>query len=169
MADELYANGFTAAQLRSGRARALHPASLQPPSRTHRLLKSSPSPPSPLLQGSNTDKLTANVSFPLKELCLADFASPECPVPPPDCTYDLFAVSNHYGTLGGGHYTAICRAPMAGGKETWYSYNDEVVTQVPATQVRREGRECERAIVWGGEGGISKGARRPGTRTMARW
>jgi hypothetical protein len=25
--------------------------------------------------------------------------------------YELFAVSNHYGNLVGGHYTAVCRAP----------------------------------------------------------
>ena len=33
--------------------------------------------------------------------------------------YDLFAVSQHYGSTGGGHYTAICK-----NFEKWYSYND---------------------------------------------
>lgn len=28
--------------------------------------------------------------------------------------YDLFAVSNHYGSLGGGHYTAYARMPDTG-------------------------------------------------------
>ncbi len=45
------------------------------------------------MQGSNTDKLTANVSFPLKELNLHQFASPETPCSPSECTYDLFGVS----------------------------------------------------------------------------
>ncbi|GAB4823329.1 hypothetical protein N2152v2_010375 [Parachlorella kessleri] len=85
-------------------------------------------------KGSNTDKLTANVSFPLKELNLHQFASPETPCSPSECTYDLFGVSNHYGSLSGGHYTAICRVPLGGGKEAWYSYNDEVVTRVTAQQ-----------------------------------
>jgi len=33
--------------------------------------------------------------------------------------YDLFAVSQHYGGTGGGHYTAVCKN---NGK--WFSYND---------------------------------------------
>jgi hypothetical protein len=53
------------------------------------------------LQGASTDKLTANVSFPLKGLRLHQFASPECPAGPDECSYDLFAVSNHYGNLSG--------------------------------------------------------------------
>ena len=66
-----------------------------------------PPPPAPLppsgLQGASTDKLTANVSFPLKGLRLHQVASPECTAAgPADCCYDLFAVSNHYGTLTGG-------------------------------------------------------------------
>jgi ubiquitin carboxyl-terminal hydrolase 4/11/15 len=38
--------------------------------------------------------------------------------------YDLFAVSQHYGGTGGGHYTAICK--NYDGK--WYSYNDSSVS-----------------------------------------
>jgi len=34
--------------------------------------------------------------------------------------YDLFAVCQHYGGTGGGHYTAICKNY----DENWYSYND---------------------------------------------
>ena len=29
-----------------------------------------------------------------------------------DYKYDLFAVSNHYGSLGGGHYTAYAKNPV---------------------------------------------------------
>ncbi|KAK5137913.1 hypothetical protein LTR08_006682 [Meristemomyces frigidus] len=35
--------------------------------------------------------------------------------------YDLFAVDNHYGGLGGGHYTALAKSFYDG---QWYSYND---------------------------------------------
>ena len=35
--------------------------------------------------------------------------------------YDLYAVSNHSGGLGGGHYTATCKNPIDG---TWNYYND---------------------------------------------
>ena len=37
--------------------------------------------------------------------------------------YDLFAVSQHYGTTGGGHYTAVCR-----NNGNWYNYDDSSVT-----------------------------------------
>ncbi|KAH8927655.1 peptidase C19, ubiquitin carboxyl-terminal hydrolase 2, partial [Atractiella rhizophila] len=35
--------------------------------------------------------------------------------------YELFAVDNHYGGLGGGHYTAYCKNPNDG---KWYNYDD---------------------------------------------
>ena len=35
--------------------------------------------------------------------------------------YDLYAVSNHSGTLSFGHYTAICKNPRDG---KWYNFND---------------------------------------------
>jgi ubiquitin carboxyl-terminal hydrolase 4/11/15 len=33
----------------------------------------------------------------------------------------LFAVSNHYGGMGGGHYTAYAKNPMF---NTWFDFND---------------------------------------------
>ena len=36
--------------------------------------------------------------------------------------YNLFAVSQHYGSTGFGHYTAVCK-----NFEKWYSYNDSSV------------------------------------------
>ena len=38
--------------------------------------------------------------------------------------YDLFAVSQHYGSTGGGHYTAICKNYDG----RWYNYNDSSVS-----------------------------------------
>ena len=35
--------------------------------------------------------------------------------------YDLFAVSNHYGSVGFGHYTAFAQNPLS---KQWYSFND---------------------------------------------
>lgn len=35
-----------------------------------------------------------------------------------DYTYDLFAVSNHYGGIGGGHYTAYAKNPIF---DEWYT------------------------------------------------
>lgn len=41
--------------------------------------------------------------------------------------YDLYAVSNHYGNMGFGHYTAYCKNPMT---ELWYEFDDSRVSQV---------------------------------------
>ncbi|XP_060595230.1 ubiquitin carboxyl-terminal hydrolase 31-like isoform X2 [Ruditapes philippinarum] len=35
--------------------------------------------------------------------------------------YDLYAVSNHYGNMSGGHYTAFCKNPV---DMKWYEYDD---------------------------------------------
>jgi ubiquitin C-terminal hydrolase len=39
--------------------------------------------------------------------------------------YDLFAVSNHYGQLLGGHYTAYCKNDGA-----WFRFNDDHVDEI---------------------------------------
>mmetsp|Transcript_22399 Transcript_22399/g.22088 ORF Transcript_22399/g.22088 Transcript_22399/m.22088 type:complete len:113 (+) Transcript_22399:2438-2776(+) len=41
--------------------------------------------------------------------------------------YDLYAVSNHYGSLGGGHYTAYAKNHHNG---NWYHFDDSSVSQV---------------------------------------
>ncbi|KAK4546584.1 hypothetical protein LTR36_001801 [Oleoguttula mirabilis] len=41
--------------------------------------------------------------------------------------YDLFAVDNHYGGLGGGHYTALAKNFY---DEQWYDYNDSSCSKV---------------------------------------
>ena len=38
--------------------------------------------------------------------------------------YDLFAVSQHYGSTSGGHYTAVCK-----NGDKWYNYDDSSVTE----------------------------------------
>jgi ubiquitin carboxyl-terminal hydrolase 2/21 len=87
-------------------------------------------------KGNSTDKLTTSVTFPLRDLSLRQFASPECPARPEELRYELFAVSNHYGNLSGGHYTAMCRVPQPDGEgEDWYSFNDESVVRVSPSQV----------------------------------
>ncbi|WFD01715.1 ubiquitinyl hydrolase 1 [Malassezia obtusa] len=41
--------------------------------------------------------------------------------------YDLYAVDNHFGGLGGGHYTAFAKNPEDG---RWYNYDDSSVRPV---------------------------------------
>ncbi|KAI9723333.1 MAG: hypothetical protein M1812_001216 [Candelaria pacifica] len=43
-----------------------------------------------------------------------------------EATYDLFAVDNHYGGLGGGHYTAFAQNFV---DKNWYEYNDSHVSR----------------------------------------
>lgn len=42
--------------------------------------------------------------------------------------YDLFGVSNHYGQLQGGHYTAYAK-----NDGVWYKFNDEAVEEIENT------------------------------------
>ena len=46
--------------------------------------------------------------------------------------YDLWAVSNHMGGLGGGHYTAYVRNRVAGG---WYLHDDSRVSEVSEDEI----------------------------------
>ena len=46
--------------------------------------------------------------------------------------YDLFAVSNHLGGLGGGHYTAYCKNRSS---EKWFEFNDERVSEISEKSV----------------------------------
>jgi ubiquitin carboxyl-terminal hydrolase 4/11 len=63
------------------------------------------------------DKIDVLVDFPVEGLDIKDW------VGMPDgkeTIYDLFAVDNHYGGLGGGHYTAIAQNFY---DKKWYDYN----------------------------------------------
>jgi ubiquitin carboxyl-terminal hydrolase 4/11/15 len=63
------------------------------------------------------DKIEELVDFPVKGLDLSGKVGfPE----DKDLTYDLFAVDNHYGGLGGGHYTATAQNFY---DKQWYDYN----------------------------------------------
>ena len=57
------------------------------------------------------------IDFPLENLDMGKYI---CGPNKENSKYDLFAVSQHYGGTGGGHYTAICK--NMDGK--WYDYND---------------------------------------------
>ncbi|XP_030572237.1 ubiquitin carboxyl-terminal hydrolase 8 isoform X1 [Drosophila novamexicana] len=47
-------------------------------------------------------------------------------------TYQLYAVSNHYGTMEGGHYTAFCKSAHYG---RWYKFDDQVVSPLDTSNV----------------------------------
>lgn len=54
-----------------------------------------------------------------------------------ELVYDLFAVSNHYGSMSGGHYTAFGKNPLL---QKWFEFDDDSVKQVsPADVVSKSG------------------------------
>ena len=66
------------------------------------------------------EKISNFVDFPLQDLDLTPYVKgPISSEAPP--VYDLFAVSEHSGGLGGGHYTAKCLNFIDG---QWYDFND---------------------------------------------
>lgn len=70
------------------------------------------------------DKIDAWVDFPLEGLDLTEFVLNRNEEE--EAIYDCYAVSNHYGGLGGGHYTAF--ALDKDGR--WCHFDDSVVTEV---------------------------------------
>eukprot|EP01095_Lingulamoeba_sp_RSL-Kostka_P001307 TRINITY_DN11875_c0_g1_i1.p1 TRINITY_DN11875_c0_g1~~TRINITY_DN11875_c0_g1_i1.p1 ORF type:complete len:267 (+),score=108.39 TRINITY_DN11875_c0_g1_i1:207-1007(+) len=70
------------------------------------------------------DKIDVVVNFPIKSLDLTKYVLSESDVPQ---IYDLYAVSNHFGGLGGGHYTAYCKNDTT---NDWYRFDDSNVSKV---------------------------------------
>uniref|UniRef100_A0A6Q2YBI1 Ubiquitin carboxyl-terminal hydrolase n=1 Tax=Esox lucius TaxID=8010 RepID=A0A6Q2YBI1_ESOLU len=75
------------------------------------------------------DKLDTVVDFPVRDLNMSEFVcDPKaCPY-----VYDLIAVSNHYGGMGGGHYTAYGKN-KADGK--WHYFDDNSVSAASEDQI----------------------------------
>lgn len=73
------------------------------------------------------DKIDTLVEFPVEGLDMSSYLhNPEQKKPDNPMVYDLIGVANHFGGLGGGHYTAYAKnAP----KDAWYSFDDAMVTQ----------------------------------------
>ena len=68
------------------------------------------------------------VDFPLDNLDMGKYI---CGPDKSFSKYDLFAVSQHFGGTGGGHYTAVCK--NIDGK--WYDYNDSTCSPTSANSV----------------------------------
>ncbi|KAL9017113.1 MAG: hypothetical protein Q9185_005573 [Variospora sp. 1 TL-2023] len=75
-------------------------------------------------QGRLRDKLDVRVDFPVEGLDLTSRVASQDEGRSP--IYDLYAVDNHYGGLGGGHYTAFAKNFYDG---VWYEYNDSQVSR----------------------------------------
>merc|ERR1739838_188817 len=80
------------------------------------------------------DKLDTFVNCPLKDLDLTDFVlNPHKKSWPHNKrNYNLIAVSNHYGGLGGGHYTAYAKNSQDG---EWHYFDDQSVSPADGNKV----------------------------------
>jgi ubiquitin carboxyl-terminal hydrolase 4/11/15 len=90
--------------------------------------------------GMYRSKLDDVIEFPLRNLDLSGYVqdhtalqlsadSAERVVAP---SYDLFAVANHYGGMGGGHYTAMAYHSE---QQQWYHYDDASVQPIAVEDV----------------------------------
>ncbi|KAK8728024.1 hypothetical protein OTU49_009344 [Cherax quadricarinatus] len=69
------------------------------------------------------------VDFPLDNLDL----SKHCGINNRYTKYDLYGVSNHYGTMDGGHYTAFCKSSH---NKQWYKFDDHEVYDISRDTVK---------------------------------
>ncbi|KAJ1799053.1 hypothetical protein LPJ59_002096 [Coemansia sp. RSA 2399] len=70
------------------------------------------------------DKIDTYVDFPLSDL---DLTQTVVGSKGETLVYDMYAVCNHFGGLGGGHYTAYARSPE---DDKWYEFDDSRVSEV---------------------------------------
>ncbi|NXF38230.1 UBP4 hydrolase, partial [Nyctibius bracteatus] len=75
------------------------------------------------------DKLDTVVEFPIRGLNMSEFV---CDPRAGSYVYDLIAVSNHYGAMGVGHYTAYAKNKVNG---KWYYFDDSSVSVASEDQI----------------------------------
>ncbi|XP_069339913.1 ubiquitin carboxyl-terminal hydrolase 8 isoform X3 [Eulemur rufifrons] len=75
-------------------------------------------------------KLQTSVDFPLENLDLSQYV-----IGPKNNLkkYNLFSVSNHYGGLDGGHYTAYCKNAA---RQRWFKFDDHEVSDISVLSVK---------------------------------
>uniref|UniRef100_A0A3B4CES2 Ubiquitin carboxyl-terminal hydrolase n=1 Tax=Pygocentrus nattereri TaxID=42514 RepID=A0A3B4CES2_PYGNA len=107
------------------------------------------------------DKLDTVVDFPIRDLNMSEFV---CDPKAGPYIYDLVAVSNHYGGMGGGHYTAYAKNKTDG---KWYYFDDSSVSSASEDQIvtkaayvlfyqRRDGEGPSRSTPSASLGGASE-------------
>ena len=68
------------------------------------------------------------VEFPIENLNMGKYI---CGPDKKFAKYDLFAISQHYGSMGGGHYTAVCKNIDG----NWYEYDDSYCQRTSSNNV----------------------------------
>lgn len=75
-------------------------------------------------------KMLDFIDFPLTNLDLTKYMSVNLRGTP--VKYDLYAVINHYGDVGGGHYTAFAKTSKS---PKWYEFDDSTVSEIKPEHV----------------------------------
>lgn len=75
------------------------------------------------------NKLDTSVDFPIHNLDLTKYVKRK---DAQSYTYELYAISNHYGGLGGGHYTAFAKLID---ENRWYNFDDSRVSPVSEADI----------------------------------
>ena len=73
------------------------------------------------------EKLEDKIVFPVENLDLSPYVLSTQQKQEHSMLYDLYAVSNHYGSLAFGHYTAYAKNHETG---KWHDFNDSSVNDV---------------------------------------
>lgn len=76
------------------------------------------------------NKLETYVDFPVDNLDLSTYITHKNGMV--SNRYMLYAVSNHYGSMGGGHYTAFVHH----GGDQWYDFDDSRVSPIPEDKIK---------------------------------
>jgi ubiquitin C-terminal hydrolase len=75
------------------------------------------------------DKIKTVVDYPIDNLDLNKFLPNDKQVN----KYKLFAISNHTGTLDGGHYTALCKNDKL---NRWFKFDDSTVKEAGSDSIK---------------------------------
>ncbi|KAL0904858.1 hypothetical protein M5K25_027016 [Dendrobium thyrsiflorum] len=78
------------------------------------------------------NKLDTFVNFPVHNLDLSKYVMNKSSIQQ-SYVYELYAVSNHYGGLGGGHYTAYAKLIE---EDSWYHFDDSHVSPVSEDSIK---------------------------------
>uniref|UniRef100_A0A7N0T7J2 Ubiquitin carboxyl-terminal hydrolase n=1 Tax=Kalanchoe fedtschenkoi TaxID=63787 RepID=A0A7N0T7J2_KALFE len=78
------------------------------------------------------NKLDSFVDFPIHKLNLSKYVKSN-EVSAQSNVYDLYAISNHYGGLGGGHYTAYAKLMD---EDKWFHFDDSHVLPVDESDIK---------------------------------
>lgn len=84
-------------------------------------------------------KIEAMVEFPIEGLDMKKWIVNKNEQ---SCVYNLFAVSNHFGNLGGGHYTAYAKNIC---DKKWYNLDDSLVQPLSSSN---QARTCNAYVLF---------------------